>query len=244
MQTTRASKEAWLSEPGEIDVELKLLFDDDEEFTIADIGACDGLSSIHYGRMFPMAKIVCFEPRRDNYDEILQNAVEFGLGRITAYRMALADYQGKSTFYVSSGQADGIGGWDTGNKSSSLLEPADHLKMHPWCKFDTTEEVEVDTLDHVVGNLNTPPIRYIHLDVQGAELMVLKGAEKTLKNVVAVWCEVSNVRLYKDQALRSEICRFMSMRGFVVGKDTSRDRGNTFGDCLFVKREAIQWLVR
>lgn len=45
-----------------IEKELRLLFDNEEELTLFDIGACEGLDSIRYAKLFSKAKIYAFEP--------------------------------------------------------------------------------------------------------------------------------------------------------------------------------------
>lgn len=43
-------------------------------------------------------------------------------------------------------------------------------------------EVKADTLDNLLGLLNLKEVNWIKIDVEGAELDALKGAEKTLAN--------------------------------------------------------------
>ena len=57
---------------------------------------------------------------------------------------------------------------------------------------------------------------YLKIDVQGAELDVLKGAEETLKDCLIVEVEVEFVPLYEKQPLFSDIDKFMRDQGFYL----------------------------
>lgn len=225
--TTRQKKDAALAQPCEIESDLVRTFGKTAEIMIADIGMCDGLSSITYARIFPKAKIVGFEPREDNCVEAMKNFEEYGIkDRVEVYNVALSDCEGTTKFWQSEGQAEGVKDWDTGNKSSSLLVPKDHISEHPWCRFKQTY-ANIKKLDSY-GFL----IDFMHIDVQGAELKVLKGGINTLKNVKVIWAEVATVELYRDQPMKADVIAFLAQEGFRVIKDTCRTK---YGDCLFVR---------
>ena len=57
---------------------------------------------------------------------------------------------------------------------------------------------------------------YLKIDVQGAELDVLKGAEETLKDCFIVEVEVEFVPLYENQPLFGDIDKFLRDRGFYL----------------------------
>jgi hypothetical protein len=56
----------------------------------------------------------------------------------------------------------------------------------------------------------------LKIDVQGAELSVLRGAEKTLESVDSIFVECSFVELYEGQALANEVIEFLAARGFSI----------------------------
>ena len=57
---------------------------------------------------------------------------------------------------------------------------------------------------------------YLKIDVQGAELDVLRGAAETLKNCLVVEIEVEFVPLYENQPLFSDVDNFMRRHGFFL----------------------------
>jgi len=52
------------------------------------------------------------------------------------------------------------------------------------------------------------------MDVQGAELMVLEGANTMISNINSVWLEVEKIELYENQALKKDIEAFFIKNNF------------------------------
>ena len=217
-----------------IDSELRVLFPDDGRLTILDVGACEGEDSIRYQRRFPNATVYAFEPLPANAARARQNFEEYGTTSIRLEEIALGDTEGEARFHVSSGQPPGheSDDWDYGNKSSSLLAPAQTLDRHTWLRFDDSIVVPVTTLAAYAAIREIEHIDLLHLDVQGAELKVLAGAGPALDTVSAVWMEVEAVPLYSGQPLQADIESFMTERGFIKVKDTVDD---VSGDHLYIQ---------
>jgi FkbM family methyltransferase len=227
MITTSEAKGRFINGGSEIEQELYAAFKKDERISIGDLGCCDGLTSIIYSRLFPNAKIHAFEPIISNCEEAKRNFIEYGIAdSVSVYNCALSDREGIVDFFESYGQAPGITGWETGNKSSSLLPPRMHLQEHSWCKFKRSS-VRTKTLDSFNLSLD-----FLHIDVQGAEIKVLRGGERTLSKAKMVWMEVAKMELYARQPLARDIDSFMRKRGFTKIKDTC---GTKYGDQLWKK---------
>ena len=52
------------------------------------------------------------------------------------------------------------------------------------------------------------------MDVQGAELLVLQGANKMISKINTIWLEVEKIPLYEDQALKTDIETFLIEHNF------------------------------
>jgi FkbM family methyltransferase len=227
MSTSKEKGDLFINAGSEIEQELYKIFDKGAAISIADIGACDGLSSIIYAKMFPNAHIHAFEPLVENASEMCGNFQEYGIiERATIHLCALSNRAGIIKFYKSNGPQ--VDGWDIGNKSSSILRPKRHLNEHPWCKF-TSIEANAHTLDqeHI-------KVDFAHIDVQGAELLVLKGGEKTFKTTKVIWIEVANIDLYVQQPLKSQVSHMLNHMGFIPVLDTCKNK--KYGDMLWVKK--------
>ena len=219
-----------------VEREIKRLFRDRTPLVIFDIGACEGEESIRYSRCLPQAKIYSFEPLPANQRLVEINFARFGIQSAELVRVALSDREGTAEFHVSSGTPPvNFAGedWNYGNKSSSLLPPASGDPMFGWVKFDEKITVKTETLDAFVSERAIGRIDFIHMDVQGAEHMVLAGAKRSLVNTSAVWLETSKVELYRGQRLRNETEDSMRAAGFAKILDLQRD---VEGDQFYVNK--------
>lgn len=216
--------------------ELRRLFRRRQRLIIFDIGACEGEDSIRYARCFPHARIFAFEPLPANQAIIRHNLTLHGVPNVELAPLALSDQTGLAEFHVSGGRPKELfsgSDWNYGNKSSSLLPPAQTAPMFGWIEFKETIRVQTETLAAFCRNRSLPRLDFIHLDVQGAELRVLRGAGEKLRDVAAIWLEVSTREAYCGQALREEIERFLRNHGFTLAVSAMRD---TEGDQFYVNR--------
>lgn len=224
----------YLASPSEAETELIRIFRRDEALVIFDIGSCEGEDSVRYARRFPEARIFAFEPLPENWPLVRRNFATHNLGNAELVPVALSDRAGDASFHVSAGSPkDFFAGerWNYGNKSSSLLQPAKVEAMYGWIQFDRTITVATDTLENFCSERKIDHIDFIHMDVQGAERLVLVGAGRMFRNVGAIWLEVSDSELYRGQPLRSDIRQLMRSNGFVCCHVVNRE---IEGDELYI----------
>ncbi|GGA56368.1 FkbM family methyltransferase [Okeania sp. KiyG1] len=101
--------------------------------------------------------------------------------------------------------------------SSSLFEFGDAKgKLYPRLTMVNSVYLIGKTLGTIYGefNIDASEFDFLLLDVQGAELMVLKGAESVLHNFKYILTEVSTVDIYKDGVLWDELKAFLNNKGF------------------------------
>ncbi|MGJ8743213.1 FkbM family methyltransferase [Polaribacter sp.] len=218
------------------------LFNTNEKLTFFDIGACEGLSSVRYLSIFSNAEIFTFEPVPKNFEKVLKNKEKHNLKTLYPFQLGLSFEIGEATFYLSSGhppnkEKPDDNSSDFGNKSSSLYKPDKTKEIHPWLKFKETITIKTTTLDNFCETKKVTSIDFIHMDVQGAELMVLQGGKNMLKNIKSIWLEVEKISLYKDQALKKDIENFLSNRGFVCQLNKVN---HIAGDQLWVRKSYLR----
>jgi FkbM family methyltransferase len=214
---------------------LLKLFKYNDKLIILDIGGCEGEESIRYSRIFSKSKIYIFEPLPKNITIINENIIKFKVDNVFLQPFAVSDQNGVATFHISSGHPEHESkdlDWDFGNKSSSLLPPQEHNNLD-WLSFKETIEVKTITLDSFCEENNVSKIDFIHMDVQGAELKVMLGAKKVTKNIKAIWLEVADIELYKNQPLRFDIEKFMFENNFKLAKT---DMEGMVGDQLYLNK--------
>lgn len=230
---------SYLSEPLPFDKEIDKYIHDNKSLVILEVGACEGEDTIKIRRKFPKALYHAFEPLPANIQQLNKNLKKYKISGVQVHQLALSDQDDVAEFYVSSGHPDDLPktkDWDYGNKSSSLLPP-EKLKSHTWLRFDGRIMVETKRLDSFCRDKNIINIDFIYMDVQGAELMVLEGAGKLLKNIKVIWLEAEAVELYKNQPLNKDVENFMQDKGFIKIIDTVTDIS---GDQLYINTEMVQ----
>ena len=231
------NREEYINRPIEIEVELRAIFDLQSELIIFDIGACEAEDSIRYANLFKKATVYAFEPRTDNCEKAKELIQKYNKTNIVLENIALSNENGVAEFYFSEGKPTGgenYQEWNFGNKSSSLLAPSEEMKKHTeWLSFNKKIQVNTVRLEDYVATKQIQNIDFIHMDVQGAELMVLDGAGKFLNKIKLIWLEVEAVELYKGQPLKNNVEEYMQKNNFVNILDTV---DTISGDQLYVNR--------
>ncbi len=231
------TRDKYIKSPVEIESELLHFFKKTDPLIIFDIGACEAEDSIRYSLLFPNSRVFAFEPRKDNCKKAADLISQYGIRNIVVENIALSNENGFADFHLSEGEPEGLShseNWNYGNKSSSLLAPSEEMKKHTgWLSFKNKIQVRTQTLKDYVAEKNIPHLDFVHLDVQGAEYMVLEGCGNFIDKIKLIWMEVEAVELYKDQPLKEDIQRFMEKSNFVNILDTVNQ---VSGDQLYVNR--------
>jgi FkbM family methyltransferase len=81
-----------------------------------------------------------------------------------------------------------------------------------WGRVLSTQPVDTVRLDDVP---ETAGVDFLKMDIQGAELMVLRHAENRLRDALVIQTEVEFLPMYVDQPLFSDLDMFLRERGFV-----------------------------
>lgn len=146
------------------------------------------------------ARVTAFEP-----DEAGCKAAQEALGAAhRCFPYFIADGKPR-TFYETNIAATG-----------SLYPPNQQVldllpDVAPYVRLKATHPVQTRRLDEIT---EIERIDFLKLDVQGAELDVIKGAGRLLDDVLVIHTEVEFLELYKGQPLFSEIEHFLRGQGF------------------------------
>jgi len=125
-------------------------------------------------------------------------------------------------------------------QSSSILPLSKELKnIFPSVKVIDSIKVKTITMKTFYEKYNVSHTDYDHLclDVQGAELEVLKGFGSILNNFKSILCEVSYVELYENQPLINDIDLFLKDFNFYREKGINYT-GSTgvWTDALYINK--------
>lgn len=96
-------------------------------------------------------------------------------------------------------------------QSSSILEFGTHAVHHPWIHFVSQSEEKTVTLDTFFKqNMLEPSLyNFWNFDIQGAELLALKGGIDALQHAQIIYLEVNTEEVYKGCARMEEIDAFL-----------------------------------
>jgi len=178
---------------------------------VIDVGADRGQFSLVARRHHRSSRIVAFEPRDEAaalYREVLA-ATGAAPGQVQLIECALGAEQGTGELSVL---PDG--------DSSSLLNPLGQLSETYGIDHQPTQvrTVEVSTLDERLDGVDLSGGVLLKVDVQGAELDVLRGGQATLAQVDHLYLEVSFSELYEGQPLADEVIAFAHQAGFALAR--------------------------
>lgn len=181
--------------------------------TVIDIGSNRGQFAVFARRRWPDARLLCFEPLPAAREVLLSLAGELGNVEVMPY--ALAETPGRRALRIA--EAD---------DSSSLLA-ATPRQLAAFPKSTEVDEILVDVrrIDDLIdpADLSRPVL--VKIDVQGAELNVLRGAPRLLESLQDMLIECSLVELYAGQALVDETVAFAQESGFHVNGVSQPARG-------------------
>jgi FkbM family methyltransferase len=172
---------------------------------------------------FPSSKFLCFEPNPRSFERLVQKFSKFP--EIKLSKLALSDKRGTAKFFEPELPGNG-----------SLLQPDlkqfalnNQVTERKMSAFDVT----LSTLDEEAKDLSV--IDLLWMDVQGAEGLVLRGAEKTLPRTRAIFMEVALVQSpYNGAILFPELDTLLRRFNFMcVGLGI--DGWNGAGNALFIR---------
>jgi FkbM family methyltransferase len=119
-------------------------------------------------------------------------------------------------------------------QSSSVLEFGTHSQEHSHIIYVDKIKQKSITIDTFFerNNIDASKYNFWNFDIQGAELMALKGATQSIKYVKAMYLEVNEKELYKDCGLINDVDNFLSQYNFkrVLTKMTTHG----WGDALYI----------
>ena len=196
----RRALDTALVESGNLSVEeIRRMVGKDDPI-ILEVGANIGQSTIEFIRVMPKARIYCFEPDPRAAAKLRQTISTIEAD-IKIFECAVGDFNGMVSFHQSSGEGD-LKDWD---QSGSIREPKNHTIVWPWVKFQDKIEVPIVRLDDWALEQGIVEVDFIWADVQGAEIDLIKGAEKTLQNTRFFYTEYSNDEWYEGQINLSQL---------------------------------------
>jgi len=199
-------------EPGEVKFLESIV---KEGMNVIDIGANVGITTVTVARKIGRrGKLYSFEPTPEYFNILKENISSNGLENVKVYELAVTDQVGRAPFSqkeLSSGIVFGEGAK----------------------KF----EVSTTSIDSFLSEEKIERIDLINMDCEGSELLVLKGAQKTLwENKVKIFCEIHHDFLKQLGQSVEELVQYLQGLEFQVQSVSLDDlkMGNNFEKCEYI----------
>jgi len=159
-----------------------------EGMTVIDIGASEGSYSVLSAKLLhDKGRVLAFEPDPDNCRLLKENIRLNRFKSIGVHQFALSDAEGIATFYPGGGLGSIVA-------------------RSPWYANFQREPITVPVrkLDDVLAKLAIFHVDIMKIDVEGSEILVLRGAEQILRNSsvhllmdIDVESDAERIELYK-----------------------------------------------
>lgn len=180
---------------------LKRDYPDWKPNAILDVGANAGNWAKGARDLFPDDKIMMYEATPRHNQTLAEKAKEMGNAD---YRIAV----------LSEREGDKVEFFQDGNTGNSMFK--ERTSYYNDAKSVTRVTTKLDNSIRGSFIQAEEPVGYLKLDVQGAELVILKGATELLRRVTFVQMEISFVEYNAGGACFDEINDFMQRQGFTL----------------------------
>ena len=188
---------------------------------VIDGGAYEGNWTLDLLEVYPFAKVLMLEAQKKK-ESILKNV---------AAKNSNVDY----VISLLSSQSGLVKIFEEDETASHI----DDNNIHS----NTSVELHTQTLDELLQQKSFPYPDLLKLDVQGHELEVLKGANKSLQHTEVCLLEITLMNLGSDSPLLAEMIAFMDSKNFQA-YDISQFMRRPFDkalyqvDMFFVKKDS------
>ena len=195
--------------------------------TVIDIGVNIGQFFHMAHRLWPEAQLIGVEPTPALYDRM--RVIYDGDQRVMLHGCAVGAEDGEATLHVT-----------RNHQNSSLLPPsASFATDRPDDGVVGTESVAIHRMETLLKEVSGPCL--VKIDVQGAELDVLKGFGDRLADIQTLIVEAPFEAAYDGGSNFDDIYRFLTAQGFdyagPLGTLTSRATGRVRQeDAVYVRR--------
>lgn len=177
---------------------------------VFEFGSRYGEDTVELARTYSKATVYAFECNPKSLSGLKEKIKPFP--NIVLTEKAIVDKNGVVEFYQIDEEKTKTT-WVDGNQGASSVFKASG--KYPVEKYSQKLiKVEAITLESFMQNNNIFSVDIMWVDIQGAELMALKGLGDNIKALKLLHLEVEFIEIYKGQPLFSAIHSYLSEHGF------------------------------
>lgn len=187
---------------------------------ILHIGANRGQEAEEYNKY--CKNVVWVEALPHVFNDLVKNVSKYGH---TCIQACVSDTEGqKVTFHESNNES----------QSSSMLNLGTHKTAHPEVKYVKDYEMVTTTIKALYRDHDLKGLDFLAMDIQGAEMMALKGMGDLLKEFKYAYLEVNTNYVYEGCALLPEIEKYLNGYGFQK-REERIFKSWFWGDAIFTR---------
>jgi len=160
---------------------------------VLELGASKGVTAVALAKSVgPQGQVHAFEPVPEYYAALIENLRLNEVDNVTAHQLAVTDKESETSYYKH-GEGSGI------------------------VQVGEAEEIIVGTtsLDNFIAEQALERVDLINMDCEGAELLAIRGAKKTLEqNAPHIFCEIHHDYLSRLGQSVHDIVECLHVLGF------------------------------
>jgi FkbM family methyltransferase len=191
--------------PDLLDAQVRI-FGSAAALSVVDAGAHHGHTAVQYLEHFTNSRVIALEPEPVNFAVAEKALAPFG-ARVELLPFALAETDGSVALRLTSHSG-----------AHSLLEVGDMRYYDAPVETLTPIEVRAVTLDSLSAEHRLDRVDILKMDIQGAELLALRGAAKLLARhaIRLIALEVLFQPLYRNQPTFWDIAGHLGSLGYAL----------------------------
>jgi len=151
--------------------EILHLFKPSSNDVVVDVGAHVGKYTLYASKLAKRGKIIAVEPNKESFKTLIENLKLNNCKNVKAYNVAAFDKKCKLMLWVTKDEG----------RSSVIEERSNNFEI-----------VTAFPLSHILEDNKIKKVDWMKIDVEGAEIKVLKGAEKFLRKTKNLIVEVQD----------------------------------------------------
>jgi FkbM family methyltransferase len=201
--------------------------------TLVELGARDCVETEAFSKRLPQTQIYAFECNAHTLPLCRERAAP--LPNVTLVEKAASDRDGVVPFFPVDVERTRTT-WTDGNPgASSMFQASGNYPVESYVQYEI--KVPSVKLSTFMASAHLKTIDLLWMDIQGAELMALRGLGQELSQVKLIHTEVEFFEIYRGAPLYSEIKRYLNQNGFLLVGFTQFSRFS--GDAVFVNKSVV-----
>lgn len=209
------------------------VFGRDNIKTIFEFGSRYGEDTVEFARRYPHATIYGFECNETTLPACRERVSKYP--NIVLTEKAVTEKDGPINFYPINKEKTETT-WVDGNQgASSLFKASGKYEIESYVQNEVV--VEGISLKSFIIENKIDKVDIVWMDIQGAELMAMRGLDDRINSVGIIQAEVEFMEIYKKQPLFDDLKKYLHYHGFqFVGFNSASD---VSADAVFIRNNLL-----